>query len=83
MYVIVAKNHDEYENWLNSHFKYVGDEKDIAKIDPTKVTRIILAEGYDQHPVYFTDAFLKLQFEVAAHKVTPRTSQRKWYRRWL
>ena len=82
MYVVVAKNHSEYENWLHKNFKYVGDEKDIAGIDPTKVRKIIFAEGYDQHPVYFTDAFLKLQFEVAAHKVIPRPPKKKWWKKW-
>lgn len=82
MYLVVAKNHNEYEKWLNNQFRYIGDENDITRVDPSKVQRIIFAEGYDQHPVYFTDAFLKLQLEVAAHNVIPRP-KRKWYRRWL
>lgn len=82
MYLIIAKNHDEYENWIRNQFKYLGDEDDISRVDPAKVTRIIFANGYDQHPIYFTDAFLKLQLEVAAYNAVPQP-KRKWYRKWL
>ena len=82
MYLVVAKDHEEYEKWLHEQFRYLGDERDVARIDPSKVKRIIFAKGYDQHPIYFTDAFLKLQFEVAAHKVKPRPPERKWWKLW-
>lgn len=82
MYVIVAENHDAYEKFLQENFKYVGDEKDIEKIDPSKVHKIVLAKGYDRHPIYFTDCFLKLQMEVAAYNAKPAPKKR-WYQRWL
>ena len=81
MYVIIAENHDAYEKFLRDNFKYVGDEKDVAKINPAQVRRIVLAPGYDRHPIYFTDCFLKLQMEVAAHNAKPKP-KRKWLR-WL
>lgn len=82
MYVVVAKDHTAYEKFLNDNFRYIGDERDISRIDPAKVRRIVFADGYDQHPIYFTDSFLKLQFEVAAHKVMPKPEKKKWWKVW-
>ena len=80
MYLIVAEDHTAYEEFLQKNFKYVGDEEDIASIDPDQVRKIVFVGDYRKHPIYFSDCFLKLQFEVAARKVTPR--QKRWWHLW-
>lgn len=80
MYIVVAKDYTAYERFLAGRFYYIGD-LDIENIDPDRVKRIILADGYDEHPSYFSDEFLKLQLEVAARKESPRQN-RKWYQIW-
>jgi len=78
MYIIVAKDHTAYEKFLHERFHYIGDI-DVDKIDPSEVKTIILAEGYDKHPTYFSDNFLKLQCEVAARKAA---TKKRWWQRW-
>lgn len=80
MYAIVAENHDAYEKFLRDNFVYVGDERDIQRINPKRVNRILFVGNYDKHPIYFSDSFLKFQIEVAACK--SKRPKKVWWRFW-
>jgi len=78
MYIVVAKDYTAYEKFLHERFHYIGS-LEVDKIDPDRVKEIIFADGYDEHPSYFSDAFFKLQCDVAARRTAPK---RKWWQRW-
>lgn len=80
MYLVVSKDYTEYEKFLHDNFKYIGDEMDIERVDPSRIKRILLVGNFRDHPIYFTNRFLKLQFEVAAHNTVTR--KKKWWQIW-
>lgn len=69
MIVCVARNYPEFKKWRDDLVVYVGDADALSRIDPADVREIVfVGENYRQHPVYFSDAMLEFQMNVALAK---------------
>lgn len=68
MIVVVAGNHDEYEQWLRERYTYVGDKDALAKIDPATVEKVEFVGNYRNHPFYWTNDLIRFQMDVALNE---------------
>jgi hypothetical protein len=65
MIVVVAGNHEEFEQWIRENFCYVGDKYELAKLDLNAVEKVEFIGNYSDHPFYWSDELLRFQMDLA------------------
>ena len=65
MNIVIAGNHEEFEQFLHDNYIYVGDRDTLQALDPSKVEQVYLVGNYDQHPFYWSDDLLQFQINMS------------------